>query len=159
LPDRIASSTGTFESVRTVRNVIVLAALGFVISATAPARAGAGSTCDWKTAAAYRAAGDRYHDAHDYGRAARWYLAATRLTRDCRSVEGTLLSAHLLAQAGAALAQSGDDQSALEFLHAAQSKLESLTAANAQTAAAARSYSELVQNVISAVDEIARASM
>lgn len=147
------------SSLRAVRNLIALVALSFVVSAIAPVGAGARSSCDWKKAGVFRDAGDRYHAARLYGQAAQWYLAATRLTRDCRSLSGTLLSARSLAQAGAALAQSGDYLRALDLLHAAQSKLASLTAANPQTAASARSYSELVQNVISAIDKVARASM
>ena len=162
MPGVVASAAGTVERVlylRAVRNVAALAALGFVISAIAPVGAGARSTCDWRRADAFRAAGDRYHAVHQYQQAAHWYLAATRQTRDCRNVNGALQSAKSLAQAGAALAQSGDFDAALRLLHAAQSKLESLPPANAQTAEAARSYSELVQNVISAIDKVARASM
>ncbi len=138
---------------------LVIGGLSLMIMAIAPAWAGEPATCNWTQANVLRAQGDRYRTGGHFLSAARAYIAASRSVRDCRTASGLMLSARSLAQGGTALAQSGDYLNGRLLLQSAQSRLQSLFAVDAQTAAAARSYFDLVQNVITAIDRVAQSSM
>jgi hypothetical protein len=142
-----------------IRKVIAFGFSVAVVATVLPAFAGPSGACNARKATEFRAAGDRYRDVGRFTDAAHWYLVATQNTRGCRSGEDALLNAHALAQAGSALAQSGDYLRGLTLLNAAQVRLTAIAAFDPRAADAARAYADAVQNMIAAIDRVAQASM
>jgi tetratricopeptide (TPR) repeat protein len=141
-----------------MRALAACAAIAWSFATPGAASADGPQGCDVGKAAAFRAAGDRYTAAGKFADGERWYFAATRYTRACTTSDAALLSARSLAGAGAALAKDGDYLRALDVLHDALSQLGSL-AGEPRTAAAARPYLQLVQNMIAAINRVAEYSM
>jgi hypothetical protein len=133
--------------------------LGIMIVAMAPVSAGESGSCNFSKAISLRAQADRARTHGQLISAAQSYIAASRAVNDCRTGSGLMLSARSLAQGGTALAQGGDYFNARSILLSAQERLQALFSVDAPTAASARSYFDLVQSVISAIDRIARFSV
>jgi hypothetical protein len=160
---RLATPTGENNCVPVsgfARILVVSAVLIGVGGTTVPARAAAPAVCDSVKATAFRAAAARYAQARRYADAAAWFLAAKRATSECRTATDAIMHANSLFQAGSAVALSGDSQRGLALLHAAQSQLTAMIdAGDRDTAPKARAILDLIADVISAIDTIARGSM
>jgi hypothetical protein len=144
---------------RSARIPLAVGVLGLVFAAIVPASAGEPAACDWARANALNAQGDRYRAHGQFVSAARSYLDASRAVADCRTEGGLMLGARSLAQGGTAVAQSGDLFNGRQILESAQSRLQTIFSLDGQTSAAAHAYSDLVQDVISAIDRIAQSYM
>jgi dsRNA-specific ribonuclease len=104
-------------------------------------------------------AADRARARAEFASAGHIYLAAAALQAGCRDARATLERARALAFAGAALAQAGDYLRVQTVLVQARDGLADVRRHDPQRASDARRYADLVEQVIAAIDAVARASM
>ncbi len=136
-----------------------LVALSMFVALSAPLGAGERLSCRVENVTPLRVAADRSLQRRNFAEAARWYLAAARTNATCGAPSSALLTARSLAQAGAALAQGGDELGSLALLREAQARFRAIPQSDRQTADAARGFLDLVERMIAAVEELARESM
>jgi len=141
-----------------MRNFALVSVLVCNLALVVPHAMDAPRVCRTSDAAAFRATADRYREHRDYAAAARWYEAAATSTAGCSDARDLMVHARSLVQAGAATAETGDYLRALTFVHEAQLRLRAIAAAD-RKGTAAQTYLEVANDLISAINIVAAASM
>jgi hypothetical protein len=146
-----------------IRGFALLLAVGSLACAAATsvaAEAQDPAGCDSARAWTYLAAAKREGAQQRYPEAAAWYVAATRATNACRTPSDAIMRANSLFGAGTAFALSGDALRGLTLLHAAQAQVDALIKTGDRDAAPkAQAILDLVRDVISEINTIAKGSM
>lgn len=140
--------------------VFVAGILACAAATSVPAKAQLPAGCDSARAWTYFAAAQREAARQRYSEAAAWYVAATQATNACRTPNDSIMRANSLFGAGTAFALSGDALRGLTLLHAAQTEVDTLIhTGDREAASKGRGILDLIRDVISEINTIAKGSM
>lgn len=146
--------------IRGLVRIFVVGLFACVTAANGAVQAEPLAGCDSARAWTFFAAAEREAAQHRYAEAAAWYVAATRATNACRTPSGSIMRANSLFGAGTAFALSGDATRGLTLLDAAQSQVNALIrAGDRNTAPKARAILDLIRDVVSEINTVAKGSM